>query len=70
MVPIRYNIRNLVVRRTTTIAAALGVGLVVFVLAAALMLNEGLARTLDQSGTAETAIVPRCRARSRTSRSP
>lgn len=59
MVPLRYNIRNLVVRRTTTTAAALGVGLVVFVLAAAMMLNEGLARTLDQSGSADTAIILR-----------
>jgi len=59
MVPIRYNVRNLLVRRTTTIAAALGVGLVVFVLAAALMLNEGLARTLDLSGGPDTAIVLR-----------
>lgn len=59
MVPIRYNVRNLLVRRTTTMAAALGVGLVVFVLAAALMLNEGLARTLDLSGSSDTAIVLR-----------
>lgn len=59
MVPIRYNVRNLLVRRTTTLAAALGVGLVVFVLAASLMLNEGLARTLDLSGSPDTAIVLR-----------
>ncbi|MBX7078217.1 MAG: FtsX-like permease family protein [Nannocystaceae bacterium] len=59
MVPFRYNVRNLFVRRTTTIAAALGVGLVVFVLAAALMLSEGLQRTLDMSGRADTAIVLR-----------
>ncbi|MFO0635240.1 MAG: FtsX-like permease family protein [Nannocystaceae bacterium] len=59
MVPFRYNVRNLFVRRTTTIAAALGVALVVFVLAAALMLSEGLQRTLDMSGRADTAIVLR-----------
>lgn len=59
MVPIRYNVRNLLVRRTTTLAAALGVGLVVFVLAAALMLNEGLRRTLDLSGSPDTAVVLR-----------
>lgn len=59
MVPIRYNVRNLLVRRTTTLAAALGVGLVVFVLAASLMLNEGLKRTLDMSGSPDTAIVLR-----------
>ncbi|MBC8070691.1 MAG: ABC transporter permease [Deltaproteobacteria bacterium] len=59
MVPLRYNIRNLVVRRTTTLATAIGVGLVVFVIAAALMLNEGLSRALDQSGTPDVAIVLR-----------
>ncbi|MBK8233937.1 MAG: ABC transporter permease [Deltaproteobacteria bacterium] len=59
MVPIRYNVRNLFVRRATTLAAALGVALVVFVLAAALMLAEGLARTLDMSGRRDTAIVLR-----------
>jgi len=59
MVPVRYNVRNLLVRRTTTLFAALGVGLVVFVLAASLMLNEGLARTLDRSGSPATAIVLR-----------
>lgn len=59
MVPVRYNVRNLFVRRATTVAAALGVALVVFVLAAALMLAEGLARTLDMSGRADTAIVLR-----------
>lgn len=59
MVPVRYNVRNLFVRRATTVAAALGVALVVFVLAAALMLAEGLSRTLDMSGRADTAIVLR-----------
>jgi putative ABC transport system permease protein len=59
MVPIRYNLRNLAVRRATTFAAAAGVGLVVFVLAAALMLSEGLRRTLDRSGEADHAIVLR-----------
>lgn len=59
MVPLRYNLRNLLVRRTTTIATALGVGLVVCVLAASLMLSDGLSRTLTQSGSADTAIVLR-----------
>lgn len=59
MVPISYNIRNLYVRRTTTLFAALGVAFVVFVLAASLMLSEGLRRTLDDSGKADNAIVLR-----------
>jgi putative ABC transport system permease protein len=59
MVPLRYNLRNLAVRRATTFATAFGVALVVFVLAAALMLSEGLQRTLDKSGEADNAIVLR-----------
>lgn len=59
MIPIRYNLRNLAVRRATTLAAAFGVALVVFVLAAALMLTEGLQRTLSKAGKAGNAIVLR-----------
>jgi putative ABC transport system permease protein len=59
MIPISYNLRNLAVRRATTLATALGVGLVVFVLAAALMLTEGLERTLSRSGHPDHAIVMR-----------
>ena len=59
MIPISYNLRNLAVRRATTFATALGVGLVVFVLAAALMLTEGLQRTLSRSGHEDNAIVVR-----------
>jgi putative ABC transport system permease protein len=59
MIPISYNLRNLAVRRMTSLATALGIGLVVFVLAAALMLAEGLRRTLDRSGSTDTAIVLR-----------
>ncbi|MEM6991644.1 MAG: ABC transporter permease, partial [Myxococcota bacterium] len=59
MVPIKYNVRNLFVRRTTTLATALGIGLVVFVLAATLMLTAGLERTLTTSGSPDTAIVMR-----------
>jgi putative ABC transport system permease protein len=59
MVPINYNLRNLYVRRATTIATAVGVALVVFVLAASLMLTEGLKRTLDDSGRPDNAIVLR-----------
>lgn len=59
MIPVSYNLRNLAVRRATTFATALGVGLVVFVLAAALMLTEGLQRTLSRSGHTDNAIVVR-----------
>jgi putative ABC transport system permease protein len=59
MVPIRYNVRSLVVRKTTTIATAAGVGLVVFVLAASLMLSAGIKKTLGSSGKADNAVVLR-----------
>ena len=59
MIPISYNLRSLAVRRVTTIATALGIGMVVWVLAAALMLSEGLERTLDRSGREDHAIVLR-----------
>ncbi len=59
MIPLRYNARSLVRRRTTTIAAALGMALVVFVLAASLMLSSGIKKTLTQSGRPNVAIVLR-----------
>jgi putative ABC transport system permease protein len=59
MIPVRYNLRSLAVRKTTTIATALGIALVVFVLASALMLSEGIERTLTSSGSDDVAIVLR-----------
>ncbi|MEA2749493.1 MAG: putative transport system permease protein [Myxococcales bacterium] len=59
MIPVKYNYRNLVVRKTTTIAAAFGLALVVFVVAAAQMLNNGLKKTLGRSAGDENAIVLR-----------
>lgn len=59
MIPIKYNVRNLIVRKTTTIAAALGLALVVFVFAAAQMLGNGIKKTLGRSANPETVIVMR-----------
>lgn len=59
MVPLSYNIRSLKARKTTTLATAGGIALVVFVLAAALMLEAGIRATLGRSGSAENAIVLR-----------
>jgi len=59
VIPIRYNLRSLAVRKTTTVATALGVGLVVFVLASALMLSAGIKKTLGVSGQEDVAIVLR-----------
>ncbi len=59
MIPLSYNLRNLRVRKTTTAAAAFGLGLVVFVFASAMMLGEGIQRTLGRSAAADVAIVLR-----------
>ena len=59
MIPISYNLRNLAVRKTTSAAAGLGLALVVFVVAAVLMLNNGLKKTLGRSADPHSAIVLR-----------
>src|SRR5205085_1940846 len=59
VIPIKYNIRSLLVRKTTTIATAFGIGLVVFVLASSLMLGAGVKKTLATSGRPDGAIVLR-----------
>ncbi len=59
MIPIAYNLRNLAVRRTTTLAAAAGLGLVVFVFSSVLMLSNGIEHTLGRSGKEDVAIVIR-----------
>lgn len=59
MVPISYNLRSLMVRRTTTLVSAFGVALVVFVFAGSLMLSQGIQRTLVAAGRSDNAIVLR-----------
>jgi putative ABC transport system permease protein len=59
MVPVRYNVRSLIVRKLTTIAASTGIALVVFVFAAALMLNAGIQRAMVSGGRPDTVIVLR-----------
>jgi putative ABC transport system permease protein len=59
MVPIKYNVRNLVVRRGTTIAAGLGLALVVFVFSASLMMSKGIEKTFGRTASPDVAIVLR-----------
>jgi putative ABC transport system permease protein len=59
IVPLKYNVRSLFVRKTTTAATAFGVALAVWVLASALMLSEGVKRTLGSAGRPDVAIVMR-----------
>src|SRR5688572_29691540 len=59
MVPIKYNVRNLIVRKRTTGAAAFGLSLVVFVFARALMLAHGIEKTFGRAAPPAVAIVVR-----------
>lgn len=58
-IPIAYNLRNLAVRRTATIMTALGIGLTVAVLLAALALMDGLRNAFDSSGNPLNILVLR-----------
>jgi putative ABC transport system permease protein len=59
MIPVRYNLRNLTVRKTTTAAAVLGLALVVFVFASVQMLANGVTKTLGRSADTNGAVVLR-----------
>jgi putative ABC transport system permease protein len=58
-IPLSYNLRNLVVRKTTTIMTALGIALTVAVLLAILSLMNGLRTTLSVSGDPLRLLVLR-----------
>src|SRR5215471_2785334 len=58
-IPVTYNLRNLVVRKTTTIMTALGIGLTVAVLLAILALVGGLRSSLQASGNPLNILVLR-----------
>jgi putative ABC transport system permease protein len=59
MIPIAYNVRNLTVRKTTTAAAALGLGLVVFVFSAVMMMTNGVKSVTRRAADPRGAIVLR-----------
>jgi putative ABC transport system permease protein len=58
-IPVAYNLRNLVVRKTTTLMTALGIALTVAVLLAMMALLTGLRATLSASGDPLQIIVMR-----------
>ena len=58
-IPLSYNLRNLVVRKTTTLMTALGIALTVAVLLAILALVDGLRSTLSTSGNPLHILVLR-----------
>lgn len=58
-IPLSYIFRNLWTRKLTTLLTAGGMGLVVFVFAAVLMLDAGLKKTLVSTGSYDNAILLR-----------
>src|ERR1044071_8805454 len=58
-IPLSYNLRNLVVRKTTTIMTALGIALTVAVLLAVLAMVNGLRATLSTSGDPLHVLIMR-----------
>ena len=58
-IPLQYSLRNLWVRRITTLLTAAGMGLVVFVFATSLMLDAGLKKTLVATGEPDNVVVTR-----------
>jgi ABC-type antimicrobial peptide transport system permease subunit len=58
-IPFSYTFRNLWARRLTTLLTAAGMALVVFVFATVLMLEEGLRKTLVETGSYDNVVVIR-----------
>jgi putative ABC transport system permease protein len=58
-IPVSYNIRNLVVRKTTTVMTALGIAMTVAVLLAVLALTAGLRTAFEASGNPLQVLVLR-----------
>src|SRR5262245_11210485 len=58
-IPIAYNLRNLMVRRGTTIMTALGIALTVAVLVTTMALVEGLKQMFAASGNPLHVLVMR-----------
>jgi ABC-type lipoprotein release transport system permease subunit len=59
MIPFSYNVRSILRRRFSATATAFGLGLVVFVFAAVLMLAKGVEETLKATGSPRNAILLR-----------
>jgi len=63
-IPIFYNLRNLVVRKTTTLMTALGIALTVATLVADVALIRGLRSVFERSGDPQRILVLRKGSRS------
>ena len=63
-IPLKYNVRNLFVRKVTTTLTVLGIGLVVAVFLCVMSLGEGLTRVFTASGSENNVLVLRQNAQS------
>ena len=59
MIPFNYTVKNMFSRKMTTLLTVLGIGLVVFVFAAQMMMTSGLKRTLVSTGSDYNVIAIR-----------
>jgi ABC-type antimicrobial peptide transport system permease subunit len=59
VIPLSYNVRSILRRRVSAVSTAVGLGLVVFVFAAVLMLARGVEETLKSTGSPQNAILLR-----------
>jgi putative ABC transport system permease protein len=59
VIPLSYSVRSILRRRFSALATAGGLGLVVFVFAAVLMLAAGVEQTLRSTGSRENAMILR-----------
>jgi ABC-type lipoprotein release transport system permease subunit len=59
MIPFYYNARSLLTRRVSTAATVLGLGLVVFVFSAVLMLSNGIESALRSGGRPDNVVLLR-----------
>jgi putative ABC transport system permease protein len=59
VIPFLYTAKNLMARKLTTALTAAGMALVVFVFATVLMLQEGLKKTLVDTGSPDNVVVTR-----------
>src|SRR5262245_50052186 len=59
MIPVVYNVRSLLVRRTTTAATVLGIAVVAFLFACVQMFANGLRTSLGRAAARDVAVVLR-----------
>ena len=58
-IPVKYNVRSLLVRRTGTVMTALGIGLTVGIVVVMLAMVRGLDMTFIETGDPQNLVVIR-----------